>query len=190
MQNDLPDFHAENIIVVEHESHEVPATVNSSDASLKGCLEIVQTMEEHVGKYRAFQMPPEPLEQIQVRRVRGQPEDLDAVALLRQPLPDGLGVVEAAVVADQTDLASGVSREQCHQEGEEVDAAPRWRPPCRRSGRWRNPRRRRPPVSRSDPGPGPQAENRRPPTCASGSGGDGFQPRPNLTFRDNRSERQ
>src|ERR1700722_7485054 len=110
MQNVLPGFLAENIIVVEHESHTIVMAINSSDAALKGRLEIFQTVEEHIGNHGAFQMSPEPLDQIQAWRIRRQPEDLDAVAMFRQPTPDSLGVVEAAVVADQADLAAGVSQ--------------------------------------------------------------------------------
>src|SRR5258705_13133281 len=110
MQNDLPGFLAENIVVVDHESHAFALTVNSSDTPPKGRLEVIETVEEHIGNYRAFQMSPEPLDQIQARRVRRQPEDLDAVAMLHQPTPDSFGVVEAAVVADQADLASGVGQ--------------------------------------------------------------------------------
>src|ERR1700733_9812416 len=110
MQNDLPGFLTEYVIVIEHESHAFALPVNSSDASLEGRLEIVQTVEEHVGNYRAFQMSPEPLDQIQAGRVRRQPTDLDPVALLRQPTLHGFGVMEAAIVADQADLASGISQ--------------------------------------------------------------------------------
>ena len=43
--------------------------------------------------------------------------------MLLQPSPHGLGMVKSSVVADQSDLPSGVGRDEGDQEREEVGAA-------------------------------------------------------------------
>ena len=106
--------------MIEHESHPIPVTVDSCDASLEGGDEIVQGPEQHVGQGRAFQVAPEPLNQVEAGTIGRQPEHGDLVGMSLQPRSNRLGMMEASVVADQTDLSSGIGCRQGHQEVNEL----------------------------------------------------------------------
>ena len=106
-------------LVNEHESHLVATTVDSRDSLADRRDQVVERLEQHVGRDGSLQMSPQSLDQVQARAVRRQPENADLFAMLLEPLAHRFGVMESAVVADETDLTTGISpqqRLQVHQE--------------------------------------------------------------------------
>ena len=99
--------------MIEHKAHFAAMAVDLADASAERGDQVVHRLEQHVGDDGAFQVAPQPLDQVQAWTVRRQPIDLDLVFVCDQPLLDGLGAVKAAVVADQTHFAAGVGGGGC-----------------------------------------------------------------------------
>jgi hypothetical protein len=109
--------------VIEHETHLVSPTVDSTDPLAKRDDQLVQAREKDIGKNRSFQVAPQPLDQVQARAIRRQPKHLDLIPMRLEPLSNGLGVVEPAVVADQANLPTRISLDQRDQKDEEVRPA-------------------------------------------------------------------
>lgn len=85
--------------------------------------EVVHVVEEHVGQHSSFEMSPQTLDEIQVRTVGRQPKDLDQIGIGFEPGMDGLGVMKAAIVADEPDLSPGVGGCQRNEKGQKIHAA-------------------------------------------------------------------
>lgn len=109
--------------MIKYESHMITMSVNTTDAAPEGGNQIIHRTEQNVGQYRTFQMAPQPFDQIQVRTVRRQPENAESVGILRQERFHRLGMVKASIVADQTNLMTGIGFQQNRQKGDEVPAA-------------------------------------------------------------------
>jgi len=109
--------------MIEHESHAVAVAVDPGDSLAEGSHEVVHRLEEDVGQDRPFEMSPQPFNQVQARAVRRQPVDFEAIPMGFQPRVNRLCVMEPAVVADQTDLASVIGGDQGGQEGDKLRTA-------------------------------------------------------------------
>jgi hypothetical protein len=105
--------------VVEHEAHALAVARHASHSLAEGGDPVGQAFVQDVGQHRAFEVTPEPFDQVEARRVWRQPVDLDPIAVLCEPLLDRLGGVESPVVADQQNLLAQVLRQQRHQKRQE-----------------------------------------------------------------------
>ncbi len=110
----------------EHESHLIATAIDPRHAQLEGGHQVVECVVEHVRQDGAFEMSPQSLDQIETRTVWRQPIDSDLPAVLMQPLTYSLSVMKPAVVANQSDLATRISSQQCDQEYDEVGSRLRW----------------------------------------------------------------
>jgi hypothetical protein len=108
------------VFVVVHESHLVAPPIDSRDSLSERYDQVFERREQHVGHDGPFEMAPQPLDQVQARAVGRQPVDLDLLAVLFEPLTDGFGVMEPAIVADQANLATRIGSQQRLQIGQEV----------------------------------------------------------------------
>src|SRR5436190_19696702 len=109
--------------MVVHESHCVAFAGQAPNALPEGGDEVVQAVVQDVGEHGAFEVSPQPLNQVQAGAVGRQPVDGDLLAMLLQPGLNRFRGVEAAVVADQDDLLSHVLLDQGHQENQELGPA-------------------------------------------------------------------
>src|ERR1700679_2658521 len=89
----------------------------------KGDLQVFQRFVEHVGQYGAFDMPPQAFDQIQARTVWRQPKDSKLLAMQIKKFKDGFRLMEAAVVADEHNGATGIAFQQGDQEQQELRPA-------------------------------------------------------------------
>ena len=95
--------------MIEDEFHFVAMSIDAAHAAAEGRDQIIHRREQNIGQDRSFEMPPQPLNQIETWAVRWQPIDFDFVPVGVQPRPNRLGVVERAIVADQAHFAAAVS---------------------------------------------------------------------------------
>ena len=114
--------------MLEHESHLVTPSIHARDTKPESSDQVVERLVEHVCQDGAFQMAPQPLDQIQARTVGRQPvnSNSDLPAVLIEPLSYGIGVMKPAVVAHQANLATRISPQQCYQEYQEVRSRFGW----------------------------------------------------------------
>src|SRR5271166_1498730 len=106
--------------MAEYEAHSFAPSVDPRDSLAEGADKIVHCYKQHVRQDCSLQMSPQSLDQVETWAVRGQPVDLDPVAVLLQPGLYGFGRVEPSIVADQADLLARVNRHQGNQECQEV----------------------------------------------------------------------
>jgi hypothetical protein len=106
--------------MVEHKAHFVPMAIDASDSAAKCRNQVVHGFKKDVGQYGSFQVAPQSFDQVQTWTVRRQPEDGDLIGVGGQPFSYRSRMVESAVVADQSDLATCVSGSQGDEKGQEV----------------------------------------------------------------------
>ena len=109
--------------MIVHETHSFLVPIDSRHTATEGGHQVLDVGEQHVGQHGSFQMAPQSLDQVQTRTVGRQPEDYEAMPVGLQPCLDRLRVMEPTVVADQSNLATGVGGHQSDQEAQELASA-------------------------------------------------------------------
>lgn len=94
--------------MIKHKSHLFAVTIDTGNTTTKGRDQIIYTDKQHIGQYRAFEVTPEPFNQVQARTIRRQPEDFDLIPMRSEPLMDCLGMMKPPIVTDQTNLSPGI----------------------------------------------------------------------------------
>ena len=106
--------------MVKHEAHSVTVSIDSADALTECHDQVAKGFKQDVGQDSAFQVAPQPLDQVQTWAVRRQPVDRDPVGIGLEPLLDCACAVEPSVVAHQANLATGVRLDQGDEEDQEI----------------------------------------------------------------------
>ena len=109
--------------MIKHKSHMVSMTVNTTDAASEGGNQVIHCVKQDVCQYRSLNVTPQPFDQIQVRTVRRQPENLQSVAVVGQECFDRFAVVKTSIVAHQTNLATAIGLQQDGKKSNKVPTA-------------------------------------------------------------------
>ena len=109
--------------MIEHESHFIAAAINASDTSAECLGQVIYVSEQNIGQDGAFEMAPQPFDEIQARTIRRQPVNLDLLAVRRQPFVHRLGMMKTPVVTYQADFSPGIDFHEKHKEFQKVYTA-------------------------------------------------------------------
>jgi hypothetical protein len=112
--------------VLEHEIHLIATSVDSRDTKPEGGDQVVERLVQPIRQDGAFQVAPQPLDQVQARTVGGQPVNPDLPAVLLEPLPYSVSVMKPTVVTNQANLATRVCPQQRYQEYQEIRSRLGW----------------------------------------------------------------
>ena len=109
--------------MIVHEPHPFLVSVDPGDAAPERRHQVVNRSEQHIGQHGSFQMTPQSFDQVQARAVGRQPENLEVMSVGLQPRLHHFRMMDPTVVADQTDLATGLGFQQRDQEDKELRSA-------------------------------------------------------------------
>jgi hypothetical protein len=112
--------------VVEHESHLITTSVDSRDTTSESGDQVVERLVQPIRQDGAFQVAPQPLDQVQARTVGGQPVNPNLPAVLLEPLPYSISVMKPTVVTNQANLATRICPQQRYQEYQEIRSRLGW----------------------------------------------------------------
>ena len=108
--------------MVEDKIHFIAMAIDTSNASAKRCDQIIHRRKQHIRQYGAFEMTPQSLYQVQAWTIWWQPVNFNLVPVCFKPSEYCFGLVETAVVADQSNFLAGICDYQGNQECQKIQS--------------------------------------------------------------------
>jgi hypothetical protein len=102
--------------MIIHKAPLFAATIDTGNATPESRNKIFHSREQHIGQHRAFEIIPEPFNQVQTRTVRRQLKNFNLIPMFSKPLlPDRLSMMKSPVATDQMNLSPGIDGDQGNQ---------------------------------------------------------------------------
>ena len=108
--------------MVEDKIHFIAVAIDTSNASAKRCDQIIHRRKQHIRQYGAFEMTPQSLYQVQTWAIWWQPVNFNLIPMCFKPSEYRFGLMETAVVADQSNFLAGICDYQSNQECQKIQS--------------------------------------------------------------------
>jgi hypothetical protein len=108
--------------MVEDKIHFITMSIDTSNASAKSCHQVIHRSKQHSRQYGAFEMTPQSLYQVQTRTIWRQPVNFNLIPMCFKPSEYRLGLMETAVVADQSNFLAGICGYQHNQKHQKIQS--------------------------------------------------------------------